>query len=671
MQILSKILIIIMMLIILFGSLSTTVYAAIQIDLDKAYIDTIGVANTHLQYYREHLGKYTYYSTYLAGYTDDDGNTYPVYCIERTLPGADLDPYYVTIDNLLENDKIWRIIKNGYPYKTAEEWGLNDYKDLYAITRFAIYCVLDQAKFEYFKADSDDKEAIAMLKALEELIDIGENGTEKQDENPLKAVEQGDFIESGDYYIQKYKVTSTTDFNKYKIESIENMPDGGFLSDENGNIRTTFEKNEDFIINIPKDCLKNDIDIKINISAECKSYIILEGKTTVSGTQNYVVTAGEYAKALTELNFKKEVDTGKIIVNKIDKDSKTPLEGIEFQLLDENNELLQTKKTNENGIIEFQNLIQGKYKIVETKTKENYVLPTEEYEVNLKYNEQITLNRENEKIKGQIKVIKTSKDYNKITGEKAGTPLKNVEFEIYDSSDNFVEKIVTDKNGIAISKKLEKGEYKVKEIKTNKWYYLNTKIYSAKIENDGDIIELKIDNESKNPDVYIEKVGTEKAEVGSEIEYDISVKNSGNTEISEFTWIDKIPTEYIKVEKFKTGTYNQDGKYNLYYKTNFSDDKYIMLMEDLNTKEDYEIDFSLELLENEYITEIKIEFENVDIGFGTNENPHIIAKIKDNVKSESTFENNISVTGKFNSHRVISESKCTTFAYKLLPKTGI
>ena len=66
-----------------------------------------------------------------------------------------------------------------------------------------------------------------------------------------------------------------------------------------------------------------------------------------------------------------------------------------------------------------------------------------------------------------------------------------------------VEKIKTDNKGIAITSRLEKGQYKIKEVKTNTWYYLNEKQVTAEIEENGQILEIKIDNESKNPDLYI------------------------------------------------------------------------------------------------------------------------------------------------------------------------
>ena len=407
MQILSKTIMIVLITIMLLNMFSTTIYAAIEIELNKAYIQTIGYADNHLKYYREASGKYTYYTTILAGYKDSDGTIYPVYCMDRLLPGADEKPYYVTIDKLLDNDRVWRVIKNGYPYKTAKEWGLTDDYNVYAITRFAIYCVLGQMELNYFKADSDDKEAVAMLKALKELVNIGLNGTEKQDDDPLSTEKIGSFKENGNYYSQEYKVNSTSDFNIYEIEKVSGIPEGGYIADTKGNKQTLFKKGENFVVMIPKSQLTKDIDVDIKIKADCKAYVILEGKTTVSGTQDYVVTAGEYSTATTKAELKEKINTGKVIINKIDKDKKTPIEGVEFKLLDEKGKEVSTVKTNSKGIAEFNNLVQGIYTLVETKTNNNYILSEENNEIEVKYNKTTEIQKENEYKKRKIKNIQS------------------------------------------------------------------------------------------------------------------------------------------------------------------------------------------------------------------------------------------------------------------------
>ena len=94
------------------------------------------------------------------------------------------------------------------------------------------------------------------------------------------------------------------------------------------------------------------------------------------------------------------------------------------------------------------------------------------------------------------------------------------------------------------------------------------------------------------------------------------------------------------------------------------------MMEGLSTKEIYEIDFGAELADNEYITEIKLEFGTVDVGFCSNENPHIFANIRSNVKSETVIENVAKVIGNFDKYDIIKKSRWETFAYKPLPNTG-
>ena len=376
----------------------------------------------------------------------------------------------------------------------------------------------------------------------------------------------------------------------------------------------------------------------------------------------------------TEITIENELKKGQAKVIKVDSENEEiKIEGVKFNVLDEDGNVLEIIVTDENGEAVTSEYVIRDYDTIylqEIETNEKYVLNDELIKVELTANEVQSITVENEKIKGQIQIIKTSADDNNVTGEKAGTPLEGVEFEIYDSEDNLVETITTDEEGIALTSLLEKGEYKVKEISTNEWYYLNEETYTVNIEENNQIVSLNITNESKNPDVEIEKVGQDEAEIGSEIEYDISIKNTGNTSLDNLTWTDEIAYEYIEVTKFSTGTYNQEVNYNLYYKTNLSDDEYILLMEDLNSQENYEIDFEFELPDGEYVTGIKLEFDTVDVGFCSNENPHLTAKVKDTVKSETTITNTVNIIAEYNGYTILGSSAWDTFVYKLLPKTG-
>src|SRR5699024_764222 len=70
-----------------------------------------------------------------------------------------------------------------------------------------------------------------------------------------------------------------------------------------------------------------------------------------------------------------------------------------FQIKDENGKVVEEGITNEEGIVEFHNLPYGKYTYNEVGAPEGYILDTEEYDFEIKENEQIIkVELENKKI---------------------------------------------------------------------------------------------------------------------------------------------------------------------------------------------------------------------------------------------------------------------------------
>jgi uncharacterized repeat protein (TIGR01451 family) len=282
----------------------------------------------------------------------------------------------------------------------------------------------------------------------------------------------------------------------------------------------------------------------------------------------------------------------------------------------------------------------------------------------------------NERIKGQIKVIKTSEDDNFINGKESGSPIENVKFEIYDSNNNLVDEITTSEDGIAITKLLDKGIYFIKEVESGEWYLLNENIFTAEIKEHQEIINVEITNESEKPSVDIEKTGLIQTTENQEIKYDFVIKNTGNVPLSNFTWFDYLPTDYVRITKLITGTYNQDLNYSIYYKTNKND--YKLLKDNLNTKVNNYIDFSnLELEADEYVTEFKADFGTVDVGFESVINPYIFVRVNSDVQNDEIFKNETRIEGYNKTYMVWDEDEHTTKLYekeievKKLPRTGI
>ena len=115
---------------------------------------------------------------------------------------------------------------------------------------------------------------------------------------------------------------------------------------------------------------------------------------------------------------------------------------------------------------------------------------------------------ENTAITGQIQITKTSADYNSMNGWPAGTPIPNTEFEIYNArTGNLVDTIKTDKNGVASSRPLPLGRYKIVESKAADFYGLDQTPIEVEIEYAGQIVKAAMTNKSLYTNVSIKKTG--------------------------------------------------------------------------------------------------------------------------------------------------------------------
>ncbi len=427
---------------------------------------------------------------------------------------------------------------------------------------------------------------------------------------------------------------------------------------------------------------KNGIAVMDNLKVT-HSYSIREVKSNNKYKLNGETITNIILKPdeITNITIENEKKKGQIRVIKVDADNnEVKIEGVKFEILDENMNVIEEIITDANGeaVSSMLPCIDTKYYVREKETQEMYVLSEEIKTVTLAEDQITNLVFENEKIKGYIQIVKVSADDNPITGEKAGTPIENVEFEIYDSNGNIVDKVITNKEGIATTDKLVKGIYTIKEVKQGKFYKLNTEEYTAEINNNLEVINVQITNESDKPNVDIEKTGIIQTTVNEEIRYDFNIKNTGNVELDNFTWYDYLPYDDTKITKLITGTYNQNINYNIYYKTNLND--YRILAENLNTQVNNYIDFSsIELEDGEMITEFKVDFGTVNSGFESVIDPYIFVKVNSTVENDENFTNKTRIEGEHEQYLVWDEDEHTTTVYKKeinvkeikkLPRTG-
>ena len=376
-----------------------------------------------------------------------------------------------------------------------------------------------------------------------------------------------------------------------------------------------------------------------------------------------------------EIELKNEKKKGQLEIYKVDKNDKNiKIPNVEFEILDINNKKVVDKLiTNEQGYAISKLLPIGKYYVKETRTDKKYVLNDEVLEVNIEYDKITSLNINNKKVKGKIKIIKTSSNDSPILNIKQGEFLEGVKFEIFNSNNELVDSLITDKNGQAISKELEIGRYKVIEKSTNKYYILNKNEFFVNIENNNEIKTIEVENEAVIPKLDIEKIGQQYAEKNEEIKYEFDIKNISNTKLDDFTWIEYIPYEKCKITKMVTGIYNQNLDYEIYYKTNYNNYR---LLKNANSLNSEYINFdTLNLEDEEIITEIKVEYETVNKDFASIVKPCILSKIDNHVKKDDRIINITELSGRVEEYVVRDKSSFETIInekeiLKKLPKTG-
>ena len=284
---------------------------------------------------------------------------------------------------------------------------------------------------------------------------------------------------------------------------------------------------------------------------------------------------------------------------------------------------------------------------------------------------------ENTAITGQIQVTKTSADYNSMNGWPAGTPIPNTEFEIYNArTGNLVDTIKTDKNGVAASRPLPLGRYKIVESKAADFYGLDQTPIEVEIEYAGQIVKAAMTNKSLYTNVSIKKTGYTEVMPGQQIRYDFSgIGNNSTTSLTSFYWRDTLPTQAVRLDKIVTGTYNVPGNYKVVYKTNLNQN-YRTMYDNLSTQQNYVLDASpaaLGLASNEDITEFMVVFGVVPANFRQVEAPQVYCNVVSWLTGGTQFVNQADTGGVYNGQWIMATSRWVTKVYKPsepLPRTG-
>ena len=307
-----------------------------------------------------------------------DGIEYPVYCLDKGKRGVETDfTYTVEVSEMLSNQKIWRAITNGYPFKTPQELGCNNMEEAYAATKMAVYDAMYNYDLSKFTTYSDLDSNRRTINAIKQIITSARNSEEtkitaslnvKQEEDKWKI----DTLE--EQYVSKiYTVKSPVENKKYTIDLTNNTDARIKITNVLNQEKLEFEADEKFKVLIPISDLESDGEFSITVNSELKTMPIFYGKSPNKEWQNYAVTVGEYELTETTLKQSYQENKTQIEVQKQDGNTKLPLKNAKFNLLDENKQILYSElTTNEQGIIELQHLLPGNYYLEETEAPVGY-----------------------------------------------------------------------------------------------------------------------------------------------------------------------------------------------------------------------------------------------------------------------------------------------------------
>lgn len=209
-------------------------------------------------------------------------------------------------------------------------------------------------------------------------------------------------------------------------------------------------------------------------------------------------------------SFNISVSGGKIIVNKKDYDTLENLKipGIKFSLYDASNNLVDTLVTNEEGIVIFDDLPVGTYYLSEDNDQEilGYTLNDEVIKINITDQKEVNIDFYNKEVTGNIKIIKYKEVFDQ---EITLVPGENIEFGLYDMSNNLIMKKSTNEEGILIFDNLKLGKYKIKELNNNASYINNDHYIEMEVKltinNEGSEEIVKITNELKKGSIKVLK----------------------------------------------------------------------------------------------------------------------------------------------------------------------
>ena len=340
-------------------------------------------------------------TTYVAFYRD--GNEYPAYCLDVTLPGVETGEYVVNATDKLRNVDVWKAIINGYPYKSLEELGAANGQEAFTATKQAVYTMVhnrDISSYGPVNTDAGRRTYQIYCNIVNAARSMSANIEDNVTVNISSISEKWEIDNLDTTYVSKeYFATSNVSSGNYEVSLQGEIPGNIKIVDMSNNEKKVFAMNEHFKIKIPIIELIESDCFNISVNAKLDTKPVMYGATTVPGTQDYALTGFMYEEVGSMLEETYEKNETKIIVNKLKEGTEEGLANVKFQLLNENEEIIKDEViTDDKGEAIIENLLPGKYYLKEIETQEGYMLVEELIEIELEFKEEKEISVYNKEI---------------------------------------------------------------------------------------------------------------------------------------------------------------------------------------------------------------------------------------------------------------------------------
>lgn len=410
--------------------------------------------------------------------TDDNGNEYTVYCLEKS---KDFSPNQTVtkIDTPLDDGYTY-IIKNGYPNKSLTG---NDKNDNY-LTQIAVWLYQDRSSGVSDTTNgvltANQKNSImksSYYTVINNLVTGAMNAKNTTNiTNPTFSVSSGTLSTDSDntYLISNVmRITANTDeFINYKIVASSNDIAASDIEvlDENNNIistNDTISKDVGFKIRIPLAKIKKASVINIDIINNYKDYKTY-GYEPPEGMKDTMQKS--FVSLLASTVTSKQISTslnmpvGSITINKIDGNTNNNLAGASFTIKRlATNEIVDSFTTTTTSHV-TSNLLPGTYEITETAAASGYYITDKTTNITITSND---LNKTKTITNSQAEV--SIRKIDSVTKQAvSGAVLKIVD------SNNQTVKTITTTNDYTKITGLSLGTYKVVEMTAPDGYIVNT-----------------------------------------------------------------------------------------------------------------------------------------------------------------------------------------------------